>query len=252
MTGCLEGKIAVLCGLSSAYAAPLAEALERHGARLALVETDGARSGQFSAQALTLRSSSTADDSTAALESVYRSLGGADILVTCPPATAYLPDSAAVQISFMDRIAEILNEAYVWSAAAHPHMRQRGGVIVHVTGLAGMGGWPGWLAAGAGFAAVHNLIQGLAVTWATERVRINGLVPGVTTEMAEHMARIAPQPSLEVVRKRIPAERLMPMEALANALLYLVNPSASFITGDLLRVDGGWDIWGRLHAVAKS
>ena len=41
------------------------------------------------------------------------------------------------------------------------------------------------------------------------------------------------------------------MDELSNGLLYLVNPGASYISGELLRVDGGWDAWGRLYAAAK-
>jgi NAD(P)-dependent dehydrogenase (short-subunit alcohol dehydrogenase family) len=81
-------------------------------------------------------------------------------------------------------------------------------------------------------------------------VRINALVPGVTEGQAGRLAA-ARDRSLDDVRHRVPAGKFLPDDALGNALLYLVHPSSSYVSGEVLVVDGGWSMWGRLHAVAS-
>ena len=105
--------------------------------------------------------------------------------------------------------------------------------------------------AGAGFAAIHNLVASTAVDCARDGVRINALVAGVTADLA---AAIAMERGItrDAVRARIPDGRFIDAEALGNALLYLVHDSASYVTGETLIVDGGWDVWGRLHAAAPA
>lgn len=168
----------------------------------------------------------------------------ADIVVICP--------SLAMQTPSDDFDASLASVAAAqrWTAAAATSMSARGqGVIVHVTGLSGLGGWPGWQAAGAAFAAIHNLVRSHAVALAPRGIRINALVPGVSAELAATIAA-AQELSLATVRARIPAGSFMTAEALGNALIYLAHDSASYVTGEILTVDGGWDVWGRLHTVA--
>jgi len=211
----LTGKRAVVVGPGRLHAAGLARALAAAGADVAEVaDPEG--------------------------------FDGIDILVLCPSRETEAPggslDDALRDVALVGR----------WTAAAADAMRRQGrGVIVHVTGLAGLGGWPGWESAGLGFAAIHNLVASTAVAVAPDGVRVNALVAGVTADLA---AMIATQRgiTLDAVRARIPDGRFIDAEALGNALLYLVHDSASYVTGETLTVDGGWDVWGRLHAAAPA
>lgn len=211
----LAGQRAVVVGPGRVHAAGLARALATAGADVAEVaDPDG--------------------------------FDGIDILVLCPSPETEAPGGS------LDAALRDVALAGRWTAAAAGAMRQRGrGVIVHVTGLAGLGGWPGFEAAGAGFAAINNLVASTAVAAAPDGVRVNALVAGVTADLA---AAIAAERGItvEAVRARIPDGRFIDAEALGNALLYLVHDSASYVTGDTLIVDGGWDVWGRLHAAAPA
>lgn len=211
----LAGQRAVVVGPGRVHAAGLAKALAAAGADVAEVaDPDG--------------------------------FDGIDILVLCPSRETEAPggslDAALREVALAGR----------WTAdAAGAMRRRRRGVIVHVTGLAGLGGWPGWEAAGLGFAAIHNLVASTAVKVAADGVRVNALVAGVTADLAAAIAADRGI-TLEAVRARIPDGRFVDAAALGNALLYLVHDSASYVTGETLTVDGGWDVWGRLHAAAPA
>lgn len=212
----LTGKHAVVGGISGAYADVVAARLRAEGARV----TGGTGN--------------------------VPDLTDADIVVVCPPPSVFKPGNDA------DVLLVAVDHAQRWTEAAATAMAARGtGVIVHLTGLPGMGGWRGWHTAGTVFSAVHSLVKTHALDLAAKGVRINALVTGVTSDLA---ATIAASSGLtqDDVRARIPAGRFLSPDDIGNALVYLVHDSSSYVTGETLVVDGGWDSWGRLHAAAAS
>lgn len=248
----LSGKRAVVAGIAGAHAGAIVRALRNAGAVVAA----------FDRSQEALRSLSDASDTVLSLvcdmteAGIAQALAGleerghvVDILVTCPPPLVE-DRKAAEAAGLRDVLASTVEVAFLWTVAAAALMRQRrSGAIVHVTGLGGLGGWPGWEAAGVAFAGLHNMVQSFAVDLARDTVRVNALVPGVTEAQARQIATASGKSS-DAVRARIPMGTFMPEDALGNALVYLVHPSSSYVTGDALTVDGGWNIWGRLHAVA--
>jgi len=212
----LHGKRAMVAGSDGAYADVVAARLRREGAATA-------ESAQEIPQ-----------------------LAETDIVVICPPHAAFAPGTSAAVLT------ETILHARRWTEAAAAAMTVRGsGTIVHVTGLPGLGGWRGWHSSGAAFAAIHGLVKSFALELAPHGVRINALVTGVTLELAETIAGHAGL-SEDAVRVRIPAGRYLTDDDIGNALVYLVHDSASYITGETLVIDGGWDTWGRLHAAAAT
>lgn len=256
----LRGRTAVFSGLSSEFAGPLLHALAGQGAGMVLVDPDSdlleqrmtALRARFpSAKGFACGPSERAIH--ALVRHIEDEVGPVDVLVTCPPDRLYLPTPSPALSDFQTQIGNALDHAFLWSSAVLPSMRaRRSGVIVHVTGLCGMGGWRGWAPAGAAFAAIHNLIQTLAIEYAEDGVRINGLVPGVTERLAQRIADSLPAEARDVLQQRVPMNRWLTYDELGNALLYLVQPASSYVTGERLVVDGGWDTWGRLYAAARS
>jgi 3-oxoacyl-[acyl-carrier protein] reductase len=121
--------------------------------------------------------------------------------------------------------------------AVAPHMiRQGGGVILNassVVGLDGNFGQTNYIAAKAG-------VVGMTKGWARELgrygVRVNAVAPGFTaTEILVSM----PEKVLDDMRARTPLGRLGQPHEIANAYLFLASDEASYITGAVLRVDGG-------------
>lgn len=121
-------------------------------------------------------------------------------------------------------------------AVAPVMIRQKRGVILNatsITGLDGNAGQTNYIASKAG-------VIGMTKVWARElgryNIRVNAVAPGFTdTEILHSM----PVSVLDGMRARTPLGRLAQPREIANAYLFLASDEASFITGAVLRVDGG-------------
>ena len=121
--------------------------------------------------------------------------------------------------------------------AAAPYMiKQGGGVILNATSIVGLDGNFGQT----NYVATKAGVVGMTKVWARELgrhgVRVNAVAPGfIATEMVQAM----PEKILEAMKARTPLSRMGEPRDIANAYLFLASDEASFITGDVLRVDGG-------------
>lgn len=93
-------------------------------------------------------------------------------------------------------------------------------------------------------AGVDMITRCLALEWGPEGIRINSIVPG-PIEGTEGMQRLAPTEELmEAARESVPMKRLGQPEDIGNMALFLASPMASYLTGAILPVDGGWSLGG--------
>jgi 3-oxoacyl-[acyl-carrier protein] reductase len=121
-------------------------------------------------------------------------------------------------------------------AAARPMMKQRGGAIVNLTSVVGEMGNAGQTAYAATKAALIGLTKSLARELASRQIRVNAVSPGfIDTEMTAGI----PEATRTQMVQMIPAGRLGLAEEVAEAVLFLASPRASYITGEVLRVNGG-------------
>lgn len=121
-------------------------------------------------------------------------------------------------------------------------LKQGGGAIVNTSSQGGVTGFPGQAAYIACKHAVIGLTRTAAIDYAAKGIRINAICPGaIRTPMAEELIRRNPDLEQELIRD-IPAGRLGKPEEIANAVLWLCSPQASFVDGHALLVDGAFSI----------
>ena len=121
-------------------------------------------------------------------------------------------------------------------------LKQGSGAIVNTSSQGGVTGFPGQAAYIACKHAVIGLTRTAAIDYSAKGIRINAVCPGVIrTPMAEELIRRNPDLEKELVRD-IPAGRLGKPEEIANAVLWLCSPQASFVDGHALLVDGAFSI----------
>ncbi len=134
-------------------------------------------------------------------------------------------------------VAVNLKGVFNCTQAVAPHMiNQGGGVILNATSIVGLDGNFGQT----NYVATKAGVIGMTKVWARElgrhNIRVNAVAPGFTaTEMVMQM----PEKALEGMKARIPLGRMGLPRDIANAYLFLASDEASFITGAVLRVDGG-------------
>ena len=128
--------------------------------------------------------------------------------------------------------------------SAYPHLRKPGASVINISAPQAFLPMVGQSHVCAAKAGVDMLTRNLALEWGGEGIRVNSLVPG-PIEGTEGMKRLAPTPELmERSRQSVPLKRLGRPEDLGNACLFLSSSMASYISGVVLPVDGGWSLSG--------
>lgn len=132
-----------------------------------------------------------------------------------------------------------LTGSFYGARAALPHLARTKGNIVMTASVASLGGMAGGAAYTASKYGVAGLVHQVACEAAAAGIRVNAVAPGgVRTNIFEGMDDLAQME--EMVRAVTPLGRFAEPEEIAEPVLFLASDAASFITGTVLRVDGGW------------
>jgi NAD(P)-dependent dehydrogenase (short-subunit alcohol dehydrogenase family) len=126
--------------------------------------------------------------------------------------------------------------------AAVGAMRGRGGVILNLASIYSFVGATGSAAYSASKAAVAGITRQMATDYGPEGIRVVALAPGLieTPLTAERILTEAWRRAIFI--DQCPLRRVGQPEDIANAAMFLLSDEASFITGEVLRVDGGWTL----------
>ena len=165
-------------------------------------------------------------------------LGGLDVLVNNAGITRDGPLVRMKEESFDDVIRINLKSAFNCSRFAAAHMmRKRSGAIINIASVAGVLGNAGQANYSASKAGVIGLTKSMARELAARGVRVNAVAPGlIQTDMTDSMPEAARQP----IEQGIPLGRIGQPQDVAQAVAFLAQ--ASYITGQVLCVDGGMAI----------
>ncbi len=121
-------------------------------------------------------------------------------------------------------------------AVTRPMMQARYGRIVNIASVSGLMGNPGQANYSASKAGLIGMTRSVARELATRKVTVNAIAPGfIETEMTDKLG----EKVLEEVVNRVPVRRLGTPDEVLGAVLFLVSNAASYITGQVLTVDGG-------------
>lgn len=116
--------------------------------------------------------------------------------------------------------------------------------VVSISSVAATLSLPHRVAYSSAKSAVEGFTRSLAAEWGRDGIRVNAVAPGTiaTPLVAENFAKGLLDK--DKVLERTPLGRLGDAREVATAVRFLISPESSYITGQTLRVDGGWSIWG--------
>jgi|SRR5581483_6561070 len=174
---------------------------------------------------------------TAAVDELFKELGRLDVLVNNAGITV---DGLIMRYADedYDKTLDInLKGAFnLMRAVSRPMMKQRSGAIVNMTSIVGEMGNAGQSAYAASKAGLIGLTKSMAKELASRNIRVNAVSPGfIDTDMTQHIPEEARKMMLQVT----PLARLGKAEEVAAATVFLASSDASYITGEILKVNGG-------------
>jgi len=171
---------------------------------------------------------------------VIETYGSIDFLIN-NAGGQFIADSADItQRGFAAVIETNLQGTFLMCREAYnQYMRDHGGSIVNITiGL--RNGMPGMMHSAASRAAVENMTASLCNEWIESKVRINCVRPGIIfTDSGFENYGPAGDYFLDRIMKSLPARRLGSPEEISSAVIWLLSEGASYVTGNILCVDGG-------------
>jgi 3-oxoacyl-[acyl-carrier protein] reductase len=247
MTGIdLSGKVALVTGASRGIGAVVAARLAEAGARVgvnyhassdaATVVVDSIKKAGGEAF-LVGGDVSQEDKAEVVIKNLVEHFGGIDILINN---AGINKDQLLIRMKpeDFDSVMNVnLRGAFLCTRYAMTHLiRQRSGRVINMSSVVGLSGNPGQANYAAAKAGLVGLTKAVAREVASRNVTVNALAPGyITTAMVDELSEETQAKILE----RIPMGRFGTPEDVAEAVVFLCSDGASYITGQVLTIDGG-------------
>ena len=246
----VKDKTIIVTGASSGLGAAFGEILASRGAKVILaarrIEKLEKLQSKLSEKGLTATSIqcdvTSSDDVSNLFIKTEQKFGNIDVVVNNAGASS---DEASVPEHMTDEMFQqtisvnLLGLWYCCREAGQRMLKQGKGSIINISSVAGLGGMKGVPTAyQTTKGAVATLTQSLSANWADRGVRVNAIAPGwFKSELT--MGLIRNKTFRERLNSNAPMGRIGNTEELAGVLLLLASDASSFITGEIISVDGG-------------
>ena len=243
----LTGRRALVTGASRGIGREIALAYARAGADVAVLARNAELLDAVAGEVRALGRRAVvatadvldADATRAATAEAIEALGGLDILVNNAGGNSFSTPVASMRMSGWEKTMRLNLDSIVHvTQVSLPALGEGGGAIINVSSVAGLRGAPTMAHYGAAKAALISLTQSLAVETAWMGVRVNALVPGwIETDLTDFLR--ASDDAERAALSRVPMQRWGRVEEIAEPAVFLASDAASFMTGQVLVVDGG-------------
>ena len=169
------------------------------------------------------------------IETIAKKYGHIDVLINNAGISASKP-TEQTSIEEYNKVVNLnLNGVYYASKAVIPYLKETKGTIINTSSMVSIYGQASGVVYPTTKFAVNGLTKSLARELAPFGIRVNAVAPGITkTEMVSSL----PKEVIEPLIKTIPLGRIGESRDIANAFLFLASDMASYITGEILSVDG--------------
>lgn len=240
----LQNKVAVVTGGSRGIGKAIAEKFVAEGASVAILYSSNSASADAVVEEIRNAGGTAkayqchvenSDEVGKTIDEVVNDLGKIDILVNNAGITRDKLLMMMKEEDFDDVISVNLKGAYNTMRKVCPMLaRQRWGRIINLSSIAGINGNAGQVNYSASKAGLIGMTKSAAREFAGRGITVNAIAPGfVETDMTEKFA------SDENVMKRIPVGRMGRPDEIASLALFLASDAAAYITGEVIRIDGG-------------
>lgn len=243
----LAGKVALVTGAGGGIGGAGAEGLGREGAAVYCTDVDAAvaeataariraAGGKAAAQALDVRDRAAVD---AAVAACVAQFGRLDVLVECA-GIAHRRNFLDLDAATWDRViaVNLTGMFHLGQAAARQMVKQgNGGSIINITSQLAEVARPERAAYIASKGGGRSLTHAMAIDLAAHDIRVNAIAPGPTATEGANL--VVSEAAWERRRARTPLGRLGTVADVANAAVFLASEESSFVTGDMMFVDGG-------------
>jgi len=245
----LKGKVAAVIGGGGVLAGAMAEGLARAGSDVAILDLskENAQKQADALNALGVKSipiqidAASKTDLESGLKQTLTVLGRVDILINAPGVNSATPFFEITEEEWDKIIRVNLKSMFLACQIFGKKMIEQGqgGSIINISSASSGPPLSKVFTYSVSKAGVNNLTQWLAREWASHRIRVNAIAPGFFP--AEQNRKILTQERVESIMRHTPMNRFGEAEELVGAAIWLSSDKASsFVTGAVIRVDGGY------------
>jgi len=242
----LKGKVAVITGGTRGIGNAVAKKFAENGASLAIIATKDSEKAQSAISELKKNGTEVklypcdikdADQVAKVSEDILADFGGVDIVVNNAGITRdnLLP---GMSIADIDDVIDInlKGTMYVTRSFIRNFIKRKGGNVINISSVVGLMGNKGQANYAASKAGIVGFTKTVAKEYGRKNVRCNAIAPGyIATEMTAQLS----EAQTDELKKQLPLARLGAPEDIAELALFLASDRSSYITGEVIKVDGG-------------